>query len=57
VWNESFQTMESTVFGHPGAPKTSAATAMAEITRGELGVTFENQGLSAKAILHRAARK
>ena len=57
VWNEKFQTMESTVFGHPGAPKTSSTKAMAGVTRGQLGVSFENQGLSARAILNRTPKK
>jgi hypothetical protein len=53
VWNESYRTMESTVYGHPGQPKTSSNKALAAYTRGQLGVSFEPQGLSAKAILAR----
>jgi len=53
VWNAKYQTMESTVFGHPAEPKTSLTSAAMRITRGQLGVSFEQQGLSAKAILDR----
>jgi hypothetical protein len=57
VWNEKWQTMESTVFGHPGEPKSSSSRALAEILSAQLGVTFENQGLSAKGILTRIAKQ
>ncbi len=53
VWNEKWQTMESTVFGHPGEPKKGTTTALAQILSAQLGINFENQGISAKAILTR----
>ncbi|MGC3970898.1 MAG: hypothetical protein QM775_27265 [Pirellulales bacterium] len=47
VWNEKFQTYESTVFGHPGEPKLGAAlpAALNDVSRARFGVTFEEQGL------------
>jgi hypothetical protein len=53
VWNEKWQTMESTVFGHPGEPRTGNAQQLLRILAAQFGVTFENQGLSAKAVLER----
>ncbi len=54
VWNEKWQTMESTVFGHPGEPKAGAFTSpLAALLDANLGVTFENQGLNAKAVVNR----
>ena len=55
VWNEQWQTMESTVYGHPAQPKKGPENILpvANITSANLGVTFENQGLSAKAVLER----
>jgi hypothetical protein len=47
--------MESTVYGHPAQPKKGPENILpvANITSANLGVTFENQGLSAKAVLER----
>jgi hypothetical protein len=53
VWNEKMHTMESTVSGNPIVPKTGSGRALSEIVGAQLGVTFENQGLSAKAGLDR----
>ena len=53
VWNERWRTMESTVCGHPGEPKPVPAAPLAGVSFGNLGVTFENHGLSAQAILER----
>jgi hypothetical protein len=55
VWNEEFHTMESTVYGHPGAPKSAGRTfgILEDIARGSFGLTFENDGLRARAILER----
>jgi len=55
VWNEKWQTMESTVYGHPGEPKKGPGNflPLAKIASANLGLTFENQGLSAKAVLER----
>jgi hypothetical protein len=57
VWNEKWHTMESTLFGHPGEPKTSPNKALDKIRSAQLGVTFEYQGLSAKGQLNRTAAK
>jgi hypothetical protein len=55
VWNEEWQTMESTVYGHPGQPKPGPEKALpvANITSANLGLTFENDGLSGKVVLER----
>jgi hypothetical protein len=53
VWNESWHTMESTVFGHPGQPKGSPNLGLLDILSARLGVTFEYQGLSANGVLTR----
>lgn len=57
VWNEEWQTMESTAFGHPGEPKApeTLAAPWQAIRGGNLGVTFEKEGLRAKAVLDREA--
>ena len=49
VWNPEFQTMESTVYGHPGDPKPGPASpeALRRTTFLNFGLTFENQGLRA----------
>jgi hypothetical protein len=59
VWNEQWQTMESTVYGHPAQPKPGPENILpvANITSANLGLTFENQGLSAKAVLERTPAK
>ena len=53
VWNDKYQTMESTVYGHPGEPKTGPAAppALGEFASGDFGLTFENQGLRARVSL------
>jgi hypothetical protein len=55
VWNEEWQTMESTVYGHPGQPKSGPELALpvANVTSANLGLTFENDGLSGKVVLER----
>jgi hypothetical protein len=59
VWNEQWQTMESTVYGHPAQPKAGPDQLLpvGNITSANLGVTFEDQGLSAKAVLERSSAK
>ncbi len=59
VWNEKFQTMESTVYGHPGEPKPGPAAppALMDFARGAFGLSFENQGLRARVSLERDAEK
>jgi len=55
VWNEQWQTMESTVFGHPGEPKAGAGfpSQLKQIKFGNLGLTFEESGLRARLELKR----
>jgi hypothetical protein len=57
VWNEQWQTMESTVFGHPGQPRAprNLALPLAAFRDLNLGITFENDGLRARAELQRAS--
>ena len=55
VWNEQFKTMESTVYGHPGRPRKNQNTsnALFDITGINAGLTFEGDGLRARAELAR----
>ena len=54
VWNDEWQTMESTVYGHPGQPKRGPANvALADVVGGNFGLTFEDQGLRARAVIDR----
>ncbi len=55
VWNEEYQTMESTIYGCPAAPKAGAGAAnpLDAIRFGSLGLTFENKGLRGRAVLER----
>jgi hypothetical protein len=57
VWNEKYQTMESTVYGHPGEPKVGPAVVplMSEFTTGSFGLTFEHDGVRARVSLERNA--
>jgi len=59
VWNEDFQTMESTVYGHPGEPRKGSfkLLPLSVFTSGNFGLNFENQGLRAKVMLERRAEK
>jgi hypothetical protein len=51
--------MESTVFGSPAQPKegTTTRSLLTGILRGNFGLTFENDGLRARAALDRGAEK
>lgn len=51
IWNERWRTMESTLFGHPGEPKTGPKLppALAGIKELSFGITFELDGLRARA--------
>lgn len=51
VWNESRQTIESTVYGSPDDPKLGSAgpSQLTDFTRGRYGLTFEENGLRARA--------
>jgi hypothetical protein len=55
VWNEEYQTMESTVYGHPGQPRAVKKTPNSpfDFTGVDLGLTFEGDGLRAKTALRR----
>jgi len=57
-WNEEYRTMESTVYGHPGAPRPRAAqpSPLDGITKIGMGITFEEDGLRARASLARETR-
>ncbi len=57
TWNAKWQTMESSVYGHPGEPKRGPATPplVSGITGGSFGVTFEKDGLRARVKLSRKA--
>jgi hypothetical protein len=59
VWNEKYETMESTVYGHPGAPKEGplAPPVLSGFASGDFGLTLENQGLRARVELRRPAKK
>lgn len=55
VWNEKYQTMESTVYGCPAAPKAGPAAPpqLTAIKQGSFGLTFEEQGLRTQVELDR----
>jgi hypothetical protein len=55
VWNAKWQTMESTVYGHPGEPKEGppAPPLLQAFERGDFGLTFEEHGLRARVNLTR----
>jgi hypothetical protein len=57
VWNEKYQTMESTVYGHPGGSKIGPKfpAALSVLKSVNFGVTFENKGLRARMVLERKA--
>lgn len=59
VWNAQWHTMESTVYGHPGEPKPgpNGIPLLAKFSGANLGLSFENQGLSAKVVLDRDTKK
>jgi hypothetical protein len=54
-WNESWQTMESTVYGHPGEPKYGPTwpASLARLSHGNFGLTFEDDGLRARIQIRR----
>jgi hypothetical protein len=55
VWNDAWQTMESTVYGHPGEPKSGPAAPgiLADVQSANFGLSFERQGLRARAEVKR----
>ena len=57
VWNEKWQTMESTVYGHPGEPKPGPAAppALESLNSASFGLDFEeHDGLRARVRLDRS---
>lgn len=59
VWNSERNTMESTVYGHPGQPRagTSLPPQVEVLQSGNFGITFENNGVRARVRLKRAPRE
>jgi hypothetical protein len=55
VWNDKYRTMESSVYGHPGEPKEGPAAppVLSSFQSADFGLTFEHQGLRARAALER----
>jgi len=55
VWNEEWQTMESTVYGHPWNPKLGPRVPLGllELLHADFGLSFEADGLRASAVLQR----
>ena len=54
VWSEEFQTYESTVFGHPGQPKSPKKSSILGNWDGvDFGINFENNGLRVQASIQR----
>jgi hypothetical protein len=58
TWNEKWQTMESSVYGSPAEPKKGPAgfSALTGLLRASFGVTFENDGLRARAEIEREGK-
>jgi len=54
VWNQNYQTFESTVFGHPGNPKMPEnLNILGKWKTIDLGINFENDGLRIEASVTR----
>ncbi len=58
AWNEKWSSFESTLYGLPAAPRQGPTmkSLLAQIERLALGITFEQDGLRAKARLQRVRR-
>ncbi len=59
-WNDEWQTMESTVYGHPGVPETGPSVLrppLSEFSFGNFGLTFADGGLRARATFYRGEAK
>ncbi|MEX0703348.1 MAG: hypothetical protein WD069_14735 [Planctomycetales bacterium] len=56
IWNEEFRTMESTAFGHPGAPQPGPGLPqlLRDVESFDFGLTFEEGGLRARAAMRRS---
>ncbi|HET6250571.1 MAG TPA: hypothetical protein VFE47_22985 [Tepidisphaeraceae bacterium] len=59
TWNEKFQTMESSTYGCPAAPKKGPAeiSALTGLLRANFGLTYEKDGLRARAEVERKGQK
>ncbi|MFH1532838.1 MAG: hypothetical protein ABIK09_19110 [Pseudomonadota bacterium] len=60
AWNAEWRTMESTAYGHPGQPKDGPGLLrppLSELAAGNFGLTFEDDGLRARAELRRGRHK
>ena len=59
AWNEKWQTVESTVYGHPGEPKSGPAAPpiLSTFGTGDFGLTFEDKGLRARVVLEKPTEK
>lgn len=55
TWNDRWQTMESSLYGHPGEPREGPlmGSAWKDWTGGSFGLTFEEHGLRARAHVDR----
>jgi len=55
VWNDEWQTMESTAFGHPAQPKSGPLPSLASlgIRAADFGLTFVDGGLRARVEIQR----
>ncbi len=53
VWNEEWQALESTIYGHPAAPRDGPGlpAALTNLARVEAGLTWEGDGLRARVVL------
>ena len=52
VWDEKFKTYESTVFGHPGSPKSpDQLSVLGKWNQVDFRINFENDGLRVQADL------
>ena len=58
AWNEAWSSFESTLYGLPAAPRQGPTmkSLLAQIERLSLGLTFEQDGLRAKARVQRVRR-
>ncbi|HWB12415.1 MAG TPA: hypothetical protein VG826_24535 [Pirellulales bacterium] len=59
VWNDEWQTMESTTYGHPGEPKAGPQSSLplGGTKAGNFGITFEQNGLRARGTIEREERE
>src|SRR3954447_19619454 len=56
AWNERYRTMESSVYGSAGDPRrpdVEPAGTLGAVEAGDFGLTFEHDGLRARAVLER----